>query len=308
LKLLIAGGSGFIGGRLREWLGQQGRHDVVIGTRDPARHAVSQPSMALDWGSDASLEAACLGMDAVVHVSGMNAAGAAADPSAALAAYGEGTARLARAAAKRGVSRLLYVSSAHVYGEALSGVVDESVAPRPRHPYALGHAAAEDALRAAPANLRCVIVRLANSFGAPMELGTDCWSLLANDLSRQAVGSRKLMLRTAGTQRRDFIAITEACRAIVHLLELDDTHLGEGLFNLGGGARSVLDVARCVQARVAALLGFTPALIAGEGRDHVGGELTEYSAARLRDSGFAANGDAFQAELDRLISYCASHA
>lgn len=299
-----------MGSRLRESLAGQGRHEVFTGTRTarvdatPAgRHVVT-----LDWQDERSLEAACRGMDAVVHVSGMNAAQAAADPDGALAAYGAGTARLLAAAARQGVSRLLYVSSAHVYGDALAGVVDERVAPQPRHPYALGHAAAEQALRGPPPGIRIVIARLANSFGAPAGANTDCWKLLANDLARQAVRTRRLVLRTAGTQRRDFIAMSEACRALVHLLELPEERLGDGLFNVGGAAWSVIEMASQVQARVAALRGFSPQIVTGEGRDPTGDQLAQYSTARLLGTGFAPRDDAFVAELDRLISYCTENA
>src|SRR5205807_10500909 len=110
------------------------------------------------------------------------------------------TARLARAAAKQGTARFIYLSSAHVYGAALSGHVDEHTCPAPRHPYATSHRAGEDAVRLAcdGSAMAAIVVRLANAFGAPVDPAVDCWHLVTNDLCRQAVKTRRAVLKTPG--------------------------------------------------------------------------------------------------------------
>jgi UDP-glucose 4-epimerase len=308
LRILLAGGLGYVGGRLAEWLGAA-RHELVLGSRDPARASGNDAArvVRLDWSSAASLDAACRGVEAVIHLAGMNAAACAADPVGARATYGEGTSRLLAAATRQGVGRFLYLSSAHVYGDALAGVVDEDVEPRPRHPYALGHAAAEQVLRAAHGAVQIRIARLSNAVGAPADPRADCWWLLANDLARQAVRTGSMALRTAGTQRRDFIALGEACRALAHLLELPAERAGNGLFNVGGNATmSVFELAQLIAARVQAVSGSAPPISVGAGSDAAGDSLREYSSARLAASGFAPRPAALAGELDRLISSCAS--
>jgi len=72
--------------------------------------------------------------------------------------------------------------------------------PRPVHPYAITHHAAEDFVLAAHDEKRLMgyVIRLSNGFGAPAHAGVDRWTLLVNDLCRQAVQTRQLILRSAG--------------------------------------------------------------------------------------------------------------
>ena len=60
---------------------------------------------------------------------------------------------------------------------------------RPSHPYATTHRAGEDVLAyfCRYHGFAGVALRLSNAFGAPMDLGVDRWTLLVNDLCRQAV-------------------------------------------------------------------------------------------------------------------------
>ena len=261
----------------------------------------------LDWTRDADLEDTCAGMDAVVHLAGINAAECARDPVAALEFNALATARLLRAAAKQDVTRFLYLSSAHVYGAALRGFVDERTCPQPLHPYATSHRAGEDAVRLAGQfdTIEGVVVRLSNSFGAPVHPRVDCWSLVTNDLCRQAVTGRREVLKSSGRQRRDFMPMAEACRALAHLLVLPSPQLGDGVFNVGGGwAPTILEMAELIAERVAANLGFRPQVVPGAVDDRHGGDDLEYSIAKLAASGFELRRDAAVEELDRLIAFC----
>jgi UDP-glucose 4-epimerase len=311
LKVLLTGGLGYLGGRLAQSLAGSARPELILATR---RSAWTHPPVAdarivtTDWSSDSALERLCEGVEAVVHLAGMNAAQCARNPVAALEFNGVATARLARAAARQGTARFIYLSSAHVYGAALSGLVDERTCPAPRHAYATSHRAGEDAVRLACAGstMTGVIVRLSNAFGAPVDPDADCWHLLTNDLCRQAVTTRRAVLKTDGMQRRDFIPVGEACRAIAHLLQLPPARLGDGIFNAGGAwAPTLLEMAQLIAARVAARFGFQPQVVPGSARDSIGETQLEYSVARLTASGFALRREAVVEELDALVEFCA---
>src|SRR5207302_10554561 len=132
------------------------------------------------------------------------------------------------------------------------------------------------------------------------------WHLVTNDLCRQAVKTRRAVLKTPGNQRRDFISVAEACRAIRHLLQLPSTRLGDGLFNAGGAwAPTLLEMAQLIAARVDARLGFRPQVMPGSARDDVGEAQLEYSVAKLTATGFALRREAAVEEIDRLIDFCA---
>jgi UDP-glucose 4-epimerase len=315
LRILLTGGLGYLGGRLAQTLAGAPDHELILGTR--RRVAAAPPWLpqatiaAMDWSDERELARVCRGMDAIVHLAGMNAKACAKDPLGALAFNGVATARLLRAAIEQGVSRFIYLSTAHVYGAALSGSVDEKTCPAPRHPYATSHRAGEDAVLMAHAagTVQGIVVRLSNSFGAPVEPEVDCWSLLVNDLCRQAVATRQMVLRTAGQQRRDFVAISDACRAIVHLLKAPAAIVAEGLFNVGSGwAPTLLEMAEKAASRVESVLGFRPQIRTGVARDAVGDGKLDFGIRRILDTGFEWPQQSIVEELDRLIVFCARHA
>ncbi len=266
---------------------------------------------SLDPRDQRRLTELCAGCDVVVHLAGMNAAECRRDPAAAIESRSATITALLAAAASQRVPRLIYVSSAHVYGAALTGIVDEQTEVLPQHPYGQSHLAAEQLVLSARrrGEIDGLIVRLSNSFGAPADVADDCWKLVANDLVRQAVRARRMVLDTAGRQRRDFVAMSEVCRALHHLCAAPTARLSDAIFNVGGDwAPMLTGLADEIAARVAANLRFTPPLSTGTRADTVGTGPLEYRTQRLRATGFAPLPEARSNELDRLIAFCAREA
>jgi UDP-glucose 4-epimerase len=309
MRVLITGGFGFVGGRLAQFLAAREVYEIVLGTRKQAESPPWLPQAKVvqaQWSSLAALEQVCAGVDAVVHLAGINAVDCAADPVAALEFNGVATARLLQAAIHQGVKRFTYLSTAHVYGSPLSGAITEDSCPGSLHPYATSHRAGEDVVRAAHERreIEGIVIRLSNSYGAPAHGDANCWMLLVNDLCRQAASTQNMVLRSTGLQRRDFVPLSDVCRAIDHLQHQPGAHLGRGLFNVGGEwSPSVIEVARLVQERCEAALGFRPALTrvspqAGE----IAPDL-DYQLNALRQSGFRSGADRV-GEIDRLLDFC----
>jgi UDP-glucose 4-epimerase len=267
MKVLIAGGFGFVGARVAQAL-QAAGHAIVLGSRTarlaPAWLPNARVSM-MDWRSIASLQKACTGVDAVIHAAGMNASACAADPVAALEFNGLATARLVEAAIAMNVASFFYCSTAHVYASPLQGEIDEQSCPRNAHPYASSHLAGEFALLHALSTNRIAggVLRLSNGFGVPLATDTDCWTLLTNDLCRQAATSGKLVLRSSGSQHRDFLPLKAVSDCFLSLMELQPESL-PSILNLGSGeSLTVLQMTQLIQARCQAVLGFTPAVETG---------------------------------------------
>ncbi len=118
----------------------------------------------------------------------------------------KGTQFLLEATIESRASKIICFSTAHVYMSPLSGVIDEFVIPSNDLPYSRQHLAREKLVLSSNANgsLNSVVIRLSNSFGAPVHSNVDCWSLLINDLCKQLVTTGKIILRSDGTERRDF--------------------------------------------------------------------------------------------------------
>ncbi len=284
---------------------------VLLGTRRRPECLDWLPQAAvveMDWCSEESLRAACRSADAIVHLAGMNAAECKADPVGALEFNAVATARLARAAVASGVRRFVYLSTAHVYGSPLRGVITESSLPANLHPYATSHRAAEDPVRFLHQQraLEGIVVRLSNSFGVPAHPAVNCWMLLVNDLCRQAVEHGELVLNSSGSQRRDFITLSDVCRAVEHLLQLDTAVIADGLFNLGGAwAPTVIEmgerVARCWEL----LSGHRPRISRPLPAAHEHSDLLEYHIDKLLRTGFDLRGDA-DAEITATLQFCSA--
>lgn len=311
MKVLVTGGFGYLGGRLAQFLVRGAANEVLLGSRRPANAPAWLPSarpVQTQWESPAELERICADVDAVVHLAGMNARQCAEHPVAALEFNAAATTRLLYAAIRQKVRRFAYVSTAHVYGAPLAGVITEETCPASLHPYASSHRAAEDVVRFARQSgaIEAMVIRLSNAYGAPAHKDADCWTLLVNDLSRQAVASRRMVLRSSGLQRRDFVPVMDVCRAIEHLLRLDVRHTAADVLNLGGGwAPTVWEMACLVQERCKATLGFEPELARVEPPPGETAPGLDYRCDTLHRTGFEAACDKVQ-EIDRLLDFCSA--
>jgi UDP-glucose 4-epimerase len=314
MTILITGGFGYIGSRVAQTLAAT-EFEVILGTRNAT---VSIPIWLptaklalLDWSSPSNLKIACAGVDTVVHLAAMNEIESARDPVGALLSNGVATLNLLEAAIASRVKRFVYMSTAHVYGSPLQGRIDERTLPRAQHPYAITHKVAEDFVLAAhdQGKIEGLVLRLSNGFGAPSHAGIDRWSLVVNDLCRQAVVSGALRLKSAGLQSRDFITLQDVGRAVVHCLSLGKEGLNDGLFNLGGDCvMRIVDMAELIRARWKSMTGIClpferPEATASEVLNGARSRSLIYSSAKLQATGFSLL-SLREAEIDATLALC----
>jgi UDP-glucose 4-epimerase len=307
-SVLLTGGLGYLGGRLACALVEAG-HQVRCGTRRSGavtpEGLPAMPMAMLDWASTEALTEACRGVDCVIHLAAMNEVESARDPVGALKMNGLASLRLLEAAKAADVRRFIYFSTAHVYGAPLQGDIDEMTLPRPIHPYAITHKVAEDFVLAAHdrQQIEGVVIRLSNGFGAPVTPDVDRWTLLVNDLCRQAVTTGELRLNSAGAQLRDFITLGDVALAVNHLLQLDASQLADGLFNLGGGqVMSILEMTERIAARWQLLTGCDIAIVRPAG-DGVSQPTLNYRCDKLAATGFVLTGQ-IDREIDDTLQLC----
>jgi UDP-glucose 4-epimerase len=247
-------------------------------------------------------EKAAAGVDLVVHLAGANEVAAAADPSGSLAQ----TVLAAERVAASGVARVVYLSTVHVYGEALSpgAVVDEATPAQPVHPYAAARLACEEVFRGS--GVPAMIFRLTNGVGAPARPDVARWSLVANELCREGAVSGTLTLRTAGVQWRDFIALTDVVAGLSRLARGHGTAFTPGLYNMGSGTSvRVRDLAELIAESFEAAARPRPALAAPAAPAEVPGPYRVDVSALTRVG--LAGSTSLRGAVDETVRFCLDH-
>jgi UDP-glucose 4-epimerase len=308
-RILVTGGFGYLGGRLAQFLSSQEGYEILLGSRRqtlPPSWLPQAKVVETRWDSPERLQGVCSEVDCIVHLAGMNAQDCAADPDAAMRVNVVATAHLVQAAIRQGVKRFIYMSTVHVYGSPLAGVITEETKPTPVHPYALSHQAGEDAVLASyqHGEIEGIVIRLSNAYGAPADKDVNCWMLLVNDLCQQAVISGRLVLRSAGLQKRDFIPLYDVIRAIEHFIESPFDKFGDGIFNLGGETTyRIIELTELIAERCEAVLGYRPEIerpdsVLGEGSPKI-----NYRIDKLKETGFSLKGN-IKKEIDATLEFC----
>jgi len=309
VRILITGGFGFIGGRLAKFLDFQ-HHEIFLASRSESSAPEWLPSAQVskvDWSDQESLALACSNIDVVIHCAGMNSMECEKDPIGALNFGRDSTAELIDIAARVGVTQFIYLSTAHVYASPLAGEISESHATENSHPYAQYHLAGEGALNAAIKKgvINGTSLRLSNTYGAPVQKDVNCWSLLVNDLCKQASQNKEIVLSSSGTQERDFITMSDLCRVIIHLLLKFPSGKYPNVMNVGSGtSMSVLAMAKLVQDRCSEVLGFLPEVRKVSGIEAKESPSLKYISNFSNLYAREIQNDMYS-EIDDLLSFCA---
>ena len=264
MRVLVTGGAGYIGSVIVARLKARG-HDVVVYDDLARGHAAAVPDgVPLVRGDvrDAAAVRAALadgGCEAVVHMAALAEVGeSVAEPERYFSVNLDGTAAVVEATAAAGAGRLVFSSTAAVYGAPERTPIDESDTLGPANPYGETKLAGERLLQEARSRgaLAATALRYFNACGADGAHGED------HDPESHLI---PLALRAArdGTPIRvfgdDYPTADGTCvRDYVHVADLADAHIAalealpdvQGSFNLGTGTgdsvQAVLDAVETV--------------------------------------------------------------
>jgi GDP-4-dehydro-6-deoxy-D-mannose reductase len=215
-KLLVTGLNGFVGGHLQALLATM--------ADGPWQLLVSKPHDLLDSASlDAWLQDDC--PDAVIHLAGQTFVPEAfRDPQRTLQVNLLGTLNLLQALKRRGFcGTFLYVSSGDVYGQVdeVNLPINESLAPRPRNPYAVSKVSAELLCQqwSYSEPWRIIVARPFNHIG-PGQGDAFVIPSMARQLVRVRQGLQPAQLEVGDVDvTRDFLDVCDVLQAYLALLE-----------------------------------------------------------------------------------------
>lgn len=258
----------------------------------------------MDWGDDRSLQNACKNIDVIVHAAGMNAKECLENPDLALKVNGVATESLVRAASIQLVSQFIYLSSAHVYSEDLSGVISEEQSLTNLHPYATSQVAGERAAINGHSNvaMQTVVVRLANAIGVPLNKDVNCWTLVVNDLCKQAALDRRLVIRGPSNGVRNFITMTDVCMGLEFLVSNRQDRLHSLICNLGDKTKTIGNIASAIKSIYLEEKGMDLEIIELS-NDRSETQNLNFRSSVLADIGYQWSSN-FKEELIELVKFC----
>jgi UDP-glucose 4-epimerase len=254
--ILVTGGCGYIGSRLirditaDEHLGvsivrvldnfQSGHYRALLNLPEDGRYQFLEGDI-LD---PLAMELALQEVDTVIHLAAIVRTPMSFDRPAWVEQVNHwGTAQLVEACLKAGVNRLIFTSSASVYGPG--GVFSEDDICRPIGPYAQSKYKAESSVLAAiDRGLHATVIRLGTVYGlAPVTR----FDAVANRFAFLAGVGRALTVLGSGHQRRPLIHIKDATNAIMFCMSHPE-ETSEVVLNVTGENPSVIDLADVIHS------------------------------------------------------------
>jgi UDP-glucose 4-epimerase len=263
MRILVTGGAGYIGSVSVEQLILSGHQVIVVDSLVTGhREAVARGAeLSVHSVADQPALVALLRqhhVEAVLHCAARSiVAESVREPGLYYAENVVGGIALLDALREAGVDRLVFSSTAAVYGEPEKVPIRETAATRPVSPYGASKLAFEGAMAwYAAYGLRSVSLRYFNVAGASEQYGErhDPETHLVPSVLRAAQGGPELMVFGDDYPTADGTAI----RDYIHVLDLADAHLaaleltarmepGQEVCNLGSGSgfsvKQVLDSA-----------------------------------------------------------------
>jgi len=237
MKIVITGGSGFIGSHLVEHFNNQSDTRTVVidnlSTGNPDNIAPFNCEFIRGDIEDAGLlQEHFRGADFVFHLAAMVSVVESMDnPAKCVDTNIKGTLNVIKAAAAAGVKKVIFSSSCSVYGDPAVTPTAEDAPTDPMSPYALSKLDGEFYLKmfSESLNLPYAVMRYFNVYGPRQNPASQYAAAIPIFVSR-ALKGQDINIYGDGSQSRDFVFVKDVVRANLHMM-----NNGPGPFNVGTG-------------------------------------------------------------------------
>ncbi len=248
-KLVVIGGAGLIGSHTVDQLVREDVGEIVVydnflrGSRDNLNSALKDPRVRIyDVGGDIMqtdiLQSALEGADGVFHLAALWLLQCHEYPRSAFDVNVRGTFNVMEACLAKGVKRLVYSSSASVYGDALREPMDEEHPFNNKNFYGATKICGEAMLRAFHHRygLDFVGLRYMNVYGPRQDYHGAYIAVIMKMLDAIERGQSPTIMGN-GSEAFDFVAVEDCGRANVCAMRSDAT---DAFYNVGTGTRTSL--------------------------------------------------------------------
>jgi UDP-glucose 4-epimerase len=287
MRVCVTGGAGFIGSNLVKRLREQGHEVAVLDDLSSGyvQNLAGMPDVRFVQGDvrDASAVAhACEGAETVFHLAAaVGNKRSIDDPFDDASRNAVGTLTVLEAIRRYGIRKVVFSSSAGVFGELVRLPIAEDHPVEPDSPYGVSKLAAEKLCLAYGRlyGFSAVCLRYFNVYGRHQRF--DAYGNVIPIFVTRALRGEPLTIYGDGQQTRDFVHVDDVVQANVRAAAAPEV---SGAFNIGSAtAVTINDLASLVLELTASSV---PPIHAGPRPGDVRDSLADISRAR-RDFGFA---------------------
>lgn len=247
MKILVTGGSGFIGSHIVEHYQDKAEEIRVLDNlRTGYRKNLDGLKCSFIEGSVTDHEAvakAVEGMDYIFHMAALvSVPESMAKPGECVDINVHGLLNVLEAAAAAGVKKLVFASSAAIYGDNPAVPKLETMLPEPKSPYAVTKLDGEYYLDLfkRERGLETAAIRFFNVFG-PRQDPQGAYAAAVPIFIEKALKGEDITVHGDGEQTRDFIYVKDIVGALSFAVETPGV---TGVFNAGyGGQMTINDLA-----------------------------------------------------------------
>jgi UDP-glucose 4-epimerase len=239
--LAITGGAGFIGSNLAEALAQNNQVAIIddLSTGRPENLVGIKATLIRGSILDLDLlKSAFQGVTCVFHQAAIASVQRSIQDPVGTSRVGiEGTLNVLIAARDAGVKKVVYASSAAVYGDSSQLPKREDMCPEPKSPYAVSKIAGEHFCQTFHDlyGLETAVLRYFNVFGPRQDPSSEYSGVISKFISAAANGVQPTIYGD-GEQTRDFVYVKDVVRANILA-----SQSGSGVFNIARGKRTSLN-------------------------------------------------------------------
>jgi UDP-glucose 4-epimerase len=244
---LITGGAGFIGSHIAERLVKGGESvraydNLTTGKRANLAHLRQDVELIeADIRDESRLASAIAGCDVVFHEAAIVSVPYSVEhPEETLDVNLRGTLNVLQAARRTGVKRVVFASSAAVYGEVHAPPLVEAMLPAPIAPYGVEKLGSEHYLATWTKlfGLECVALRYFNVFG-PRQDPSSPYSGVISIFADRILRGETPSIFGDGEQFRDFVYVDNVVDA--NLLAATHPAAPGRVYNVGCGMKTTLN-------------------------------------------------------------------